>query len=606
MITDDYMNNKGIEIMNERENLNRFDCDVLLTLQKKHYDNQRSLAMATSHSLGVINQSVRNLVAEGLITEDMSLTDSALELIEANSPKRAIILAAGYGMRMVPFNSEISKGLIKVYGEVLIERTIKQLKSVGITEIYVVVGFMKEQYEYLIDEFGVKLIVNSEYGTKNNLHSLKRAMDHLDNAYIIPCDIRIDFNPYNQCEMYSWYMISDKIDENSSVRINRKNELVRIHDESEGNAMIGISYLTESDAQIVRDKLSEYVVKKSYDEAFWEETLFDKDRMRINARVIDQDCAIEINTYEQLREIDSDVNHLKSDSLDTISHVLNISPEEIVNIEIPKKGMTNRSFLFTARDRRYMMRIPGEGTDKLINRKQEMEVYQALDGKNICDPIIYINSDNGYKISEYLEGARNCDPNNYDEVLLCMKQLRRFHEKKLSVAHVFDIYGQIEFYETLWEGKESVFRDYKETKANVLSLRNYVNEHAKTYVLTHIDAVPDNFLFVPSGSGEEIKLIDWEYSGMQDPDVDIAMFCIYSMYDREQVDKLIDAYYTEGCSIAVRMKIYCYIATCGLLWSNWCEYKRNLGVEFGEYALRQYRFAKDYYRRVKKYLEETR
>ena len=55
----------------------------------------------------------------------------------------------------------------------------------------------------------------------------------------------------------------------------------------------------------------------------------------------------------------------------------------------------------------------------------------------------------------------------------------------------------------------------------------------------------------------------------------------------------------EGkCSKEVRIKIYCYIAACGLLWSNWCEYKRNLGVEFGEYSLRQYRYAKDYYKIV--------
>ena len=45
----------------------------------------------------------------------------------------------------------------------------------------------------------------------------------------------------------------------------------------------------------------------------------------------------------------------------------------------------------------------------------------------------------------------------------------------------------------------------------------------------------------------------------------------------------------------IRKKIYAYISVCGLLWSNWCEFKRNLGVEFGEYAIRQYRFAKDYY-----------
>ena len=165
-----------------------------------------------------------------------------------------------------------------------------------------------------------------------------------------------------------------------------------------------------------------------------------------------------------------------------------------------------------------------------------------------------------------------------------MKRLRGFHEIKLKVNHEFDIFGQMEFYETLWEGTPSIYKDYEKTKANVLSLKPYIDAHTGEKVLTHIDAVPDNFLFVEKDGKEEIRLIDWEYAGMQDPHVDVAMFCIYSLYNKRQVDRLIAAYFTEGCDDATRIKIYCYIAACGLLWSNWCEYKRNLGVEFGEYC----------------------
>jgi len=75
------------------------------------------------------------------------------------------------------------------------------------------------------------------------------------------------------------------------------------------------------------------------------------------------------------------------------------------------------------------------------------------------------------------------------------------------------------------------------------------------------------------------------------------MFAVYSMYDGDLIEALIDSYFTEGCPDDKRSKIYAYIAMCGLLWSNWCEYKSHMGVEFGEYSLRQYRFAKDYYRK---------
>ena len=126
-------------------------------------------------------------------------------------------------------------------------------------------------------------------------------------------------------------------------------------------------------------------------------------------------------------------------------------------------------------------------------------------------------------------------------------------------------------HKSLWDGKPSIFRDYETTKKNVFSLKDYINMHASKKVLTHIDAVPDNFLFIKRADGEEdIRLIDWEYAGMQDPHVDIAMFCIYAMYDRQQIEQLIDYYFIERCPKEIRTKIYCYIAACGLLWSNWC------------------------------------
>ena len=185
--------------------------------------------------------------------------------------------------------------------------------------------------------------------------------------------------------------------------------------------------------------------------------------------------------------------------------------------------------------------------------------------------------------------------------------LRKLINPFLSVLAFLQVRLFFNFYENLWNGKPSIYRDYQKTKDNVLSLKSYIDAHIAKKVLTHIDAVPDNFLFVTDDQGQEdIRLIDWEYAGMQDPHVDIAMFAIYSLYNKRQVDRLIAAYFTEGCDDATRIKIYCYIAACGLLWSNWCEYKRNLGVEFGEYSLRQYRYAKEYYRIVQDELKKQK
>ena len=120
-----------------------------------------------------------------------------------------------------------------------------------------------------------------------------------------------------------------------------------------------------------------------------------------------------------------------------------------------------------------------------------------------------------------------------------MKKLREFHGQKLKVDHSFELFGQMEYYESLWEGTPSAYKDYEKTKEHVLQLKDYIEANAGEQVLTHIDAVPDNFLFVKENGKEEIRLIDWEYAGMQDPHVDIAMFCIYSclLYTSDAADE---------------------------------------------------------------------
>ena len=299
-------------------------------------------------------------------------------------PRQAVILAAGAGMRMIPLNMEVSKGLLEVNGEVLIERLIRQLQEVGIREIYVVVGFMKEKYEYLMDAYGVELIVNPEYALKNNLHSLYLAREHLTNAYVIPCDIWCSHNPFSREELYSWYMVTDRFDHDSSVRVSHKGELIAVSKGTAGNSMIGICYLTQPDSDTVCTRLEAMNADPRYDDVFWEETLRDKGRMIVPARLMDAGEAVSIKTFEQLRELDSQSDHLKSEAIRTICDALHADMEEITQVTVLKKGMTNRSFLFSCKGKRYIMRIPGEGTAQLVDRRHEAAVYQAIREKNIC------------------------------------------------------------------------------------------------------------------------------------------------------------------------------------------------------------------------------
>lgn len=585
--------------------MNIQECDILNALLAEPYENQRRLAERSGHSLGIVNRSLKALTQEGYLDSTMVPTEQALDLSHQRAPKNAVILAAGFGMRMVPINTTAPKGLLEIHGEPLVERLIRQLHQAGIQDITMVVGFMKEQYEYLIDEYGVELLVSGDYARKNNLHSLSLAASRLGNTYVVPSDIWCAENPFSRRELYSWYMVSQGLTLDSDLRVNRKLELVTVPESTPGNAMIGIAYLLEDQAALVRERLLRLSRDSRYDGCFWEETLYEKDRFGLPPRLVSPEAVVEINTYEQLRELDSHSSQLQSEAIDVIAETMGVTAAEVTDISVLKKGMTNRSFRFCCKGQEYIMRIPGEGTDQLISRPHEAAVYAAIRGHGLCSDLDYINPDNGYKITRFLDNARVCDSENWADVTRCMEKLRQFHNLGLQVDHSFDLFGQIEFYETLWNGVPSAYKDHAKTKAQIFSLRPYIEAHAGKRVLTHIDAVPDNFLFIQDGPGNEsLQLIDWEYAGMQDPHVDVAMFIIYAMYDRAQAERLIDTYFQGACPRETRIKIYCYIAVCGLLWSDWCEYKRCLGVEFGEYSLRQYRYAKDYYKIVRAALDQ--
>lgn len=583
--------------------MNKIEQDILLCLKQDEKITQRDLSKKIGCSVGMVNKSINNLYKDQWLNELGQLTNKALLEINKNKPQSAIILAAGKGLRMVPINKDISKGFLKIKGTTIIENIIEKLIVVGIRQIVIVVGYKKEEYECLIDKYNVKLIVNPHYNEKSNFYSFYLARKYLCNSYIIPCDVWYDFNIFQNNELYSSYYFSDEMSI-SNYLIQKNFKLSISKREIESNKPLSIGYLNYNDSKLLSNKLESVdevmFLKKYY---YWEDFVIENLDNIFAKKMKNQ--FMEINTFEDLRNADDHSESLYTDVIKIIVNTLKVSIWDIKNITLSKKGMTNNSFLFEIGNEKYIMRIPGEGTDRLINRFEEGQVYEQIKNYELSDEVIYFNDIDGYKLTKFIKKSRNCNPSSEDDLILCMDTLRSFHNLDLKVNHVFDLYDKISFYEEL-RGMKSLYIDYDETKKNVLSLKTYINKIEKKWTLTHIDAVPDNFLICDQDGDLQVRLIDWEYSSMQDGHVDIAMFCIYALYDRVQVDHLIDIYFENNCSKEIRFKIYCYIATCGLLWSNWCEYKYHLGIEFGEYSLAQYRYAKEYYKIAMNYMEENK
>lgn len=115
-----------------------------------------------------------------------------------------------------------------------------------------------------------------------------------------------------------------------------------------------------------------------------------------------------------------------------------------------KTGMTNSSFLFEVADKKYVVRINGVGTEELIDRQNEAEVYKIISGYGLSDKVVFLNGQDGYKVTEFVEGARNCDPTSFYDVKLCMNKLKKLHDLHIKTANSFNVFRQINHYEYLW------------------------------------------------------------------------------------------------------------------------------------------------------------
>ena len=588
-------------------------------IYEKKKITQRELAAAMDLSLGTCNHLIRDALADGLIaldpqTGEYSLLKKGVELLQKYRVNSAVILAAGFGSRFVPLTFETPKGLLEVFGERMIERQINQLHEAGIMDITIVVGYLKEKFEYLIDKFGVKLLYNPEYHNKNTLTTVYRARDCFKgkNTYLLSSDNWIRENMYHTYECGAWYssVYMEGATSEWCLEASKKGLLTGVTiGGSDSWVMYGPVYFSREFSEDFFPVLEKYYETPGTEQMYWEQVLADllngtagehapsmakhpAPKMYINRQPENQ--VYEFENLEELRVFDEKYrNNSNNAAMELVAGVLHIPESEVTDLKCLKTGMTNKSFLFKARERSYICRIPGPGTDLLINRAQEKAVYDAIKPLGISEHVIYMSGDTGYKISEFYEGARNGDPRSWQDVARCMELVHRLHNSGIQVDHSFDMRERIDFYESICKGYEKIlFEDYDHVRGHMNTLLKRL-DRKKT--LCHIDSVCDNFLFLPDGG---IRLIDWEYAGMCDPMIDVSMAAIYSYYNEEETEKLLDIYSGGKTSAEDRFVYYSYIALGGFLWCLWAVYKSSIGEEFGEYTLIMYRYAKDYYKKI--------
>ncbi len=606
--------------------------------------SQRKIAELLHISLGSAHKLVTECFAKAYLEpaagagsgDRYRLTEKGRSFLEQYRVDGAVILAAGFGSRFVPLTFEVPKGLVEVYGERMIERQIRQLREAGITDITVAVGYLKEKFEYLIDKYGVKLLYNPEYRSKNTLSTLYHARNLFPgrNMYLLVSDNWLRANMFHRYECGAWYSAVYMEGDTSEwqLSLTKKGRITAVASGGRDTwVMYGPAFFDRTFSERFIPLLEEDYEAPGTEKDYWEHVLLrhmDELEMYENYQPADQ--VYEFENLEELRSFDPRYrNHSDNRALQLVSEVLRIPESAITNIRCLKSGMTNQSFLFEAAGNHYICRIPGPGTAQLIDRRQEHAAYAAVKSLDITESVLHFDPENGFKIAKYYDGAKNADftdPAGPD-AKACLAVLRRLHASGLRTEHSFDIGERIDYYEGLCRHRQQdLFEDYDTVRGMMDTLvrslarleqpgwtaarcaAGIVPEHpCREMVLSHIDPVCDNFLMLPDGG---IRLIDWEYAGMQDPLIDIAMSSIYAYYTAEQTETLLTEYLERAPRPEERFITFAFAALGGFLWALWAVFKSMSGIEFGDYTIIMYRYAKEYYRKLVRelpqYMEKER
>ena len=281
--------------------------NVLVELTKGQC-SQRELYKKSGYSLGTVNKIVKELTDLEFIKDGL-ITDKGYKALEPYTAKRAVFIAAGFGSRLVPVTLNTPKPLVRVNGKRIIDGLIDACLKAGINEIYIVRGYLAEQFDQLLYKYPmIKFLDNPLYNEANNISSAMIAKNLLKNAYVFEADLLIS----NPDIITKYHCTSDflaiKKDVTDDWCFTVKNGV--IVEEKVGGIdtwqMVGISYWNEKDGEKLERDIKTAYEMPGGKEKYWEQVPLDvfKSNYKVAIRECKDEDIIEIDTFKELKQID--------------------------------------------------------------------------------------------------------------------------------------------------------------------------------------------------------------------------------------------------------------------------------------------------------------
>ncbi len=229
-------------------------------------------------------------------------------------------------------------------------------------------------------------------------------------------------------------------------------------------------------------------------------------------------------------------------------------------------GLTNLVF----RVGEYCLRIPGMGTEEYINRAHEEEATREAARVNVSPEVLHFDASTGIMVTRFIEGAVTMTPKGFriraGAPARAGEALQRLHASDAVFPFRFELFAMIDDYLSILSTKDVALPEgYHDVVAEAEGIRTVLNRRPLPEAACHCDPLCENFLDL----GTRMWIVDWEYSGMNDPMWDLGDLSVEGGFDEAQDEEMMRAYFGGEAPAADRGRMVIYKAMCDLLWTLW-------------------------------------
>ncbi|WP_018716623.1 choline/ethanolamine kinase family protein [Arhodomonas aquaeolei] len=233
-------------------------------------------------------------------------------------------------------------------------------------------------------------------------------------------------------------------------------------------------------------------------------------------------------------------------------------------------GMTNLVYRLNDGGEQLVLRIPGEGTEAYIDRGVEAHNTRAAARAGVGAEVLHFDETDGLMLMRSLEGCRTMSPEGFQAEDAAADRagevLARMHNSGEIFRFRFELFTMIDEYLQVLSGLDTELPEgYHDVLAEAGTMREALDAQPAALAPCHCDPLCENFL----DDGERMWVVDWEYSGMNDPLWDVGDFSVEAGLSRSQDERLMRAYLGREPNAAEWGRMVLYKAASDLLWTLW-------------------------------------